>query len=93
MKPFFWDKSVVASGTHTVWGQLGMIGGQVELGDLEEVFSLEQTSSKPASTSQVAKSKKQQVTTMLDITRANNVGKCCNSILPKTKLTEHSYYA
>lgn len=74
LKPFFWDKSVVASGTHTIWGQLGMIGGQIELNDLEEVFSLEQTTPKSPSVTQAPKNKKQQVTTMLDITRANNVG-------------------
>lgn len=49
------------------------MGGQVDLGDLEDVFSLEQAPPKPATTSQVDKPKKAQVTTMLDITRANNV--------------------
>lgn len=64
------------NGAQSVWGQLGFTSSQVELPDLEEVFSLEQASSKPATASQVTKSKRLQVTTLLDITRANNVGEC-----------------
>ncbi|CAE6362187.1 unnamed protein product, partial [Rhizoctonia solani] len=73
LKPFFWDKVSSTGGVQTVWGQLGMMGGQIDLTDLEDVFSLDQAPSKPASASNTTKSKQQQVTTMLDITRANNV--------------------
>ncbi|ELU45562.1 RhoA GTPase effector DIA/Diaphanous [Rhizoctonia solani AG-1 IA] len=75
LKPFFWDKVSSTGSVQTVWGQLGMMGGQVDLNDLEEVFSLDQAPPKPVSTSNLTKGKAQQVTTMLDITRANNVGK------------------
>lgn len=50
-----------------------MIGGQVDLTDLEDVFSLDPAPPKPVNTSNAGKPKVQQVTTMLDITRANNV--------------------
>ncbi|CAE6539850.1 unnamed protein product [Rhizoctonia solani] len=73
LKPFFWDKVSTAGGVQTVWGQLGMMGGQVDLTDLEDVFTLDQAPPKPVSTSNTTKNKPQQVTTMLDITRANNV--------------------
>ncbi|KAF8743337.1 Diaphanous GTPase-binding Domain, partial [Rhizoctonia solani] len=73
LKPFFWDKVSSTGSVQTVWGQLGMMGGQVDLNDLEEVFSLDQAPPKPVSTSNLTKGKAQQVTTMLDITRANNV--------------------
>ena len=57
----------------TVWGET-FLSAAFNLSDLEDTFSLE-NSPTPATTSAMKGHKKQVVTTLLDITRANNVGR------------------
>lgn len=73
LKPFFWNKLNAPALPSTIWGEIPQ-EATFDLGDLESTFAIENA---PSSSSQlsVTSPKKQNVTTMLDITRANNVGK------------------
>ncbi|EIW76318.1 hypothetical protein CONPUDRAFT_139713 [Coniophora puteana RWD-64-598 SS2] len=83
LKPFFWNKLTPKDlGSHTVWNDAGMGVvdglGEFAIDDLETTFSLENTQSdKPAKTEQANKG---GITTLLDITRANNIGIMLNRI-------------
>ena len=69
MKPFFWNK-ISPTGPVTVWNDLPK-NIQFDFSDLESTFVIDNTPSTP---SQLLSPKKQNVTTLLDITRANNIG-------------------
>ncbi|PPQ68279.1 hypothetical protein CVT26_006195 [Gymnopilus dilepis] len=69
MKPFFWNKINNPNGTATVWNDLP-VDVQVDFSDLESTFVIDTAASAP---SQLLSPKKQNVTTLLDITRANNI--------------------
>lgn len=60
--------------------------------DLEATFAIDNT---PASSSQLVKSpsQKQNVTTLLDITRANHIGNMSIDLRGRLSLTLCSYYA
>jgi hypothetical protein len=76
MKPFFWNKlNNAPTAMATVWNDLPS-HIQLDLSDLESTFIIDDAPSTP---SQLLSPKKQTVTTLLDITRANNVGM---SLLP-----------
>ncbi|CAK5262775.1 unnamed protein product [Mycena citricolor] len=68
LKPFFWNKVNAAGGS--VWNDIGA-GFEFKMDDLEATFTLDNT---PTTPSQLrASPKRQAVTTLLDITRANNI--------------------
>jgi len=83
MKPFFWNKLGNTSVELTVWNDLTSGGSSMDLDlkDLEETFIVDDGLKPLNGAAGVAGSKfgasqikKANVTTMLDITRANNVG-------------------
>ncbi|KAG8923688.1 hypothetical protein FRC01_012479, partial [Tulasnella sp. 417] len=73
LKPFFWNKLNAPSVASTVWAELGQESTAIDMKDLEEAFSLitSKPSSQPTSPTQT---KKQAVSSLLDITRAQNIG-------------------
>jgi len=71
LKPFYWNK-LNPNGGITVWQDLPS-DAVVDLSDLESIFIIDNT---PKTPSQLFSPKKQNVTTLLDITRANNIGVC-----------------
>lgn len=73
MKPFFWDKVSVPNTAANVWNAPTSQAQLVDLSDLEAMFRIDNN---PSTTSQTpaSPSKKRNVTTLLDITRANNIG-------------------
>lgn len=72
LKPFFWNKFSAQAASPTIWDTVSS-DVSVDLADLEATFSLDNI---PTSASQLSLSspKKQDVTTLLDNTRAQNVG-------------------
>lgn len=72
LKPFFWNKLNAPTLPTTVWGE---IAGEFtfDMEDLESTFAIENSASTTSQMS-VTSPKKQNVTTLLDITRANNIG-------------------
>lgn len=70
----------------TVWSELSTQGVQLDLKDLEATFSLNQSTllASPVVASNV---KKQGPSTLLDITRAQNIGKSTQALLPRLRLT------
>ena len=78
-KPFFWNKLSNAQLGSTVWSELGSPEGLVlDMKELEDTFTVDNSTQSGASQAASASSliRKQTVTTLLDITRANNVGEC-----------------
>jgi hypothetical protein len=79
LKPFFWNK-LNAIDSKSIWNELGPVPFAVddELGDLVEVFRMDIKDNKPVvkSSNDAKRSviNSRQVTSLLDITRANNVG-------------------
>ena len=71
LKPFYWNKFNPIGGV-TVWQDLPL-DAVVDLSDLEGIFVIDNT---PKTPSRLFSPKKQNVTTLLDITRANNIGEC-----------------
>jgi hypothetical protein len=70
MKPFFWTKINNQNCGATVWAE-STISPDFKLDDLEATFTIDNT---PTSHSKAANTtRKQSVTTLLDITRANNI--------------------
>jgi diaphanous 1 len=71
MKPFFWTKLQVPAIQSTVWGDIPS-DMTFDMEDLEATFTIDNA---PASRSKVtlSTSKNQAPTTLLDITRAQNV--------------------
>jgi hypothetical protein len=72
LKPFFWNKVSNPSLESTVWGAIPLDSG-FDLSDLEATFIVDNN---PASPSKITSPSKQSPTTLLDITRANNIGAC-----------------
>lgn len=71
LKPFFWNKVSNNAVTATVWNDV-TLDFHFNLDDLETTFVIDSAST----LSQIrSPTRKQNVTTLLDITRANNVGK------------------
>ena len=76
MKSFYWNKLDV-HGRVTVWEELPP-DAEVDLSDLEAIFVLDNT---PKTASHLFSPKKRNVTTLLDVTRANNIGMyLCRSV-------------
>ena len=79
-RQFYWDKLPTFAVSSTVWGELGSSGNgatgvDLDMGDLVATFAIDNAASATASTMQVTSpTRKQSVTTVLDITRANNIG-------------------
>lgn len=73
-QPFFWNKLETPGLGTTVWAELQDSEITLDLKDLEDTFSL--SSAPKASPSQPAAQtkKKQAPSTLLDITRAQNIG-------------------
>ena len=71
LKPFFWTKLTGPATASTVWNETAS-EFTIDLSDLESAFSIDDQANK--SQLSVSAPKKQNVTTLLDITRANNVG-------------------
>jgi len=81
-KPFFWNKLSNALLGSTVWIELGSPEGLVlNMKELEDTFTVDNSTQSGASPVASASSliRKQAVTTLLDITRANNVGECSSN--------------
>jgi hypothetical protein len=72
LKPFFWNKLANLAVTPTVWNE-AVPNITFDMDEVEKTFTIDNSS---LAQSQILKSpsKKQNVTTLLDITRANNVG-------------------
>jgi hypothetical protein len=72
LKPFFWNKVTNTVVTTTVWNDVSS-DFHFNMDDLEATFTIDNNPSTP---SQIrSPTRKQNITTLLDITRANNVGK------------------
>ncbi|KAJ3474280.1 hypothetical protein NLI96_g12545 [Meripilus lineatus] len=71
LKPFFWNKLTGPVTSSTIWNEISP-DFSPDLSDLESTFSIDDATSKSSQLS-VSSPKKQAVTTLLDITRANNV--------------------
>ncbi|KAG8953015.1 hypothetical protein FRC00_006501, partial [Tulasnella sp. 408] len=72
LKPFFWNKLGAPTVASTVWAELDGGYAAIDMKDLEEAFSL--TTSKPSSQpTSPTQTKKQAVSSLLDITRAQNI--------------------
>jgi diaphanous 1 len=73
LKPFFWTKLSASVVSSTIWNEVNA-DVDLDLKDLEFTFSME---SVPSGSSQMSgkQSKKQGPTTLLDGTRAQNVGR------------------
>jgi hypothetical protein len=86
LKPFFWNKLQIANTSlgPTVWSSLALSAPEVDLdlSDLEATFVIDNTPPMPSKTASPG-FKKANVTTLLDITRANNVA----IMLSRVKLT------
>ena len=71
LKPFFWTKINNQNCGATVWEE-SPTSLEFKLDDLEATFSVDHM---PVTPSQTANpTRKQSITTLLDITRANNIG-------------------
>jgi len=70
LKPFFWNK-VNPTNSVTVWCDLPP-DARIDLSDLEATFVVDNT---PTSPSPLLSPQKQNVKTVLDISRANNIGR------------------
>lgn len=70
LKPFFWNK--LSNPAATVWNDVPS-DVHFDMKDLESIFVIDNS---PPTPSQILLSpgRKQNVTTLLDITRANNIG-------------------
>ncbi|KZV82357.1 FH2-domain-containing protein [Exidia glandulosa HHB12029] len=74
LKPFFWNKLAAPALGATVWSEVGSVGFTLDLRDLDETFSIDNTPQSPSTSTTAQKQKQRQaVTTLLDITRANHV--------------------
>lgn len=83
LQPFFWNKLPNAQLGSTVWSELGSSEGFVlDMKELEDTFTVDNSTKSGASETASAFSlnKRQAVTTLLDITRANNVGECSSDL-------------
>uniref|UniRef100_A0A0W0GB16 Putative FH2-domain-containing protein n=1 Tax=Moniliophthora roreri TaxID=221103 RepID=A0A0W0GB16_MONRR len=72
LKPFFWNKVANPAIASTVWNE-DTSEIQFDLNDLEATFAIDNSPSSISQTSLSSLSKKQNLTTLLDITRANNI--------------------
>jgi len=68
LKPFFWNK-VNPTNSVTVWHDLPPVV-QIDLSDLEATFVVDNTPTSPS----LLSPQRQNVKTVLDISRANNIG-------------------
>ncbi|TFY52581.1 hypothetical protein EVJ58_g9930, partial [Rhodofomes roseus] len=87
LKPFFWNKLSAPALGSTVWTQI-QPDAAFDLTDLEATFAIDNTPTSPSQMS-VTSPRKQSVTTLLDITRANNVAIMLSGIkreLPEIRL-------
>lgn len=80
LKPFFWNKLGASNVASTVWGEASS-PTPFSLDDLEDTFSLENPPT-PVTASAITSPKRQAVITLLDITRANNIGRQIALFLP-----------
>ncbi|KAL1738092.1 Formin, FH2 domain-containing protein [Schizophyllum fasciatum] len=78
-RQFYWEKLPAFAVSSTVWGELssggnGQVAVNLDMGDLVATFAMDNAPGATASTMQVTSpTRKQSVTTLLDITRANNI--------------------
>ncbi|KZT71430.1 FH2-domain-containing protein [Daedalea quercina L-15889] len=87
LKPFFWNKLSAPALGSTVWTQI-QTDAPFDLTDLEATFAIDNSSASPSQLS-VSSPRKQSVTTLLDITRANNIAIMLSGIkreLPEIRL-------
>jgi len=87
-QPFFWNKLSNVQLGSTVWSELRSPEGLVlDMKELEDTFTVDNSTQSGASqiTSAFSLNKKQAVTTLLDITRANNVGECSLQVCVQLK--------
>jgi diaphanous 1 len=73
LKPFFWNKLGAASLDATIWTDVSS-DISLDFGDLEATFTIENVPTPTSSQMTVASKKTQGVTTLLDITRSQNIG-------------------
>ncbi|KAF8827104.1 hypothetical protein HHX47_DHR5001082 [Lentinula edodes] len=88
LKPFFWTKLASSALESSIW-QETTSESQFDLTDLEATFAIDNTPGAGTGTASqipLSPSKKQAVTTLLDITRANNIAIMLSRI--KLKLPE-----
>ncbi|KAG8791741.1 hypothetical protein FRC16_000311 [Serendipita sp. 398] len=70
LKPFFWNKITLNAARSTVWNDPTISSVTLDLKELEDTFTVDTSKSKVVSKESI---KYQAVTTLLDISRANNV--------------------
>ncbi|KAJ3859957.1 hypothetical protein EV359DRAFT_75418 [Lentinula novae-zelandiae] len=88
LKPFFWTKLASSAVESSIWQDI-TFESQFDLTDLEATFALDNTPGAGTGTAShipLSPSKRQAVTTLLDITRANNIAIMLSRI--KLKLPE-----
>jgi diaphanous 1 len=84
MKPFFWDKLAAPALSASVWNSTENDLPSVDLSDLDAMFRIDNSPSSAASSlAKATPGKTRNVTTLLDITRANNIA----IMLSRIKLT------
>jgi diaphanous 1 len=94
-KPFFWNKLSNAQLGSTVWSELDSPERFVlDMKELEYTFTVDNSTQSGASqtASAISLNKKQAVTTLLDITRANNVGECSSDHASDSNSLRNSYH-
>lgn len=74
-QPFFWTKLGPAQPNPTVWDDLKEPTVNLDMKELEDIFTVDTSTVNKPSKSSRDTTKNQSLTTLLDITRANNVGK------------------
>lgn len=90
LKPFFWDKITGLNVSSTVWNDV-TADIQLDLEDLEATFAID--NAQPTPSQILSPSRKQNVITLLDITRANNVGAWSNMNLHLCEINLYSLVA
>ncbi|KAF9506490.1 hypothetical protein BS47DRAFT_1399443 [Hydnum rufescens UP504] len=74
IQPFFWNKVALPSSTSNVWTDLNQTTSlNLDMQELENTFSMDKVAPQSPSRLSATGSRRQSVTTVLDITRANNV--------------------
>lgn len=73
LKPFFWTKLGPTQSSPTVWDDLGGQPVSLDVKELEEIFTVDTSAKSKIDKASKDTTKNQSLTTLLDITRANNV--------------------
>ncbi|PVF96346.1 FH2-domain-containing protein [Serendipita vermifera] len=73
LKPFFWTKLAPAKVHSTIWSDVEPSSIELDLTEIEDIFTVDNSASTKSSRVTLDGPKSTAVTTLLDITRANNI--------------------